>query len=466
CYVRHKKISGEGFENFLNDNEAQVFKITSYDLEKIRNKNYNNLKAHTQLWLDFWNDNNEQQKYPLRLNPEISITWREPKKSRVEKYGEVTKLYDPKKHNRYLHSQFTLITTFTENALSSEITYAFQDIKKKGEAIKDFNKQINDHFSKKIESNKLWFYGIDTGQVELATLCLIGSNGKPQMFQVLELKRDKYDYEKTGFLKNGTEKKYKAISNLSYFLNQSIYERTFRDGKFNQTFNELFEKKEVPAIDLSKAKLINGHIVEYGDIFSYDRLKKINKMRQEERKNALTLEKINHVRQALVSNMVGIINYLYQKFPGFIILEDNPQSWIEDERMKFEGRLERPLEWALYRKFQEVGLTPPISELVRLREEFKVAISKGKQTANQKLKQFGIVCFVNKEGTSLHCPSCGNKAYKDDKEIKQDKSKKIFRCKSCGYHNHNESKDYPGLDNNDKVAAFNIAKMGLKFFKI
>jgi predicted RNA-binding Zn-ribbon protein involved in translation (DUF1610 family) len=464
CYVRHKKISGEQLERFLHNNNAEVFSITSFDLERLDRKKDEQRKAHTRLWLDFWKPENENEKFPLRLNPEITVTWREPKKSRMEKYGEGTPLYDPGKKNRYLHPQFTLVTTFNENALAPEINYAFQNAKQKGEAIISFNKQVNAALKSKYENDNLWFYGIDTGKVELATMCLMDKNKKLQPFSVLELREGKLDYEKTGYLKEGTQKSYKAVKNLSYFLNPELYEKTFRDVNFQKTFDELFLKKEVPAIDLSKAKVISGHIVLNGDIAGYEKLNTLSNMRQEQREQTITLDKINHVRRLIAGNMVGVISHLYKNFPGYLLLEDNAQSWIEDERLKFEGRVERPLEWALYRKFQGYGLTPPLSELVRLREQEKFKISNGSQPRFATIKQFGVLILVNKEGTSLHCPNCGKKAYQNDNEIMPDKSQKIFQCKHCGYHNRNNPLGLDGLNSNDKVAANNIAKRGLEKF--
>jgi len=143
CYVRHKIVRSDVVDQLIKENDAQVFGITSLDLQKKEKKG---LKAHTRLWLDFWKEENEEGHFNLRLNPEISITWREAKESRIEKYDEGSELYDPSKKNRYLHPQFTLITTFAENALRNEISYAFEDTKKKGEAITDFNSNTLSEF--------------------------------------------------------------------------------------------------------------------------------------------------------------------------------------------------------------------------------------------------------------------------------------------------------------------------------
>lgn len=514
CYVRHKKISGEKLNEFLNVNDAETFNITSFDIERNEKKN---LEAHTLIWFNFWKNENEKTNFLIRLNPEIGINWREPKKSRLEKYGKGSEHYDPNKKNRYLSPQFTLITSFTENALTPEINYAFQDIKQKGEAIISFNKKINNAFKTKYENGDLWFYGIDTGIIELATLCIMDRNKKPFKFPVIQLKKDKLNFEKKGFFADGSERKepYKALKNMSYFLNEELYRKTFRDDNFAKVYSELFEEKNECAIDLTWAKLINGKIVLNGDLISSLNLKILNAKRKiierlkenpqseledvdykirfkndgdkfiyhsrrefeniqsykdiredifkykedvsKNRANLLEVE-INNSRRAIVSNMVGIIFHLYSKYPAIICFEDLEFGVIESHRVgpqkSFEGSIERPLQWAILRKFQSLGLTPPVSELIRLREP-------GKFEERTPINQLGIVCFVNEEYGS-YCPNC------PDGRRSKERSKKeegLFICDKCGYDNKNCQKGLEGLDDHDKIAAFNYAKLGVEQLK-
>jgi predicted RNA-binding Zn-ribbon protein involved in translation (DUF1610 family) len=100
------------------------------------------------------------------------------------------------------------------------------------------------------------------------------------------------------------------------------------------------------------------------------------------------------------------------------------------------------LEWALYNKFQNKGLVPPITELIKLR-------------ASESIKQFGIIKFVSEDNTSWLCPVCENNARED---CEKEKHLKIFKCSKCGFHNINNPLGFDSLDSNDKVAAFNIAK--------
>jgi transcription elongation factor Elf1 len=526
CYAKKQIISEALKKEILEKYNAQIFKITSLDLQR---EEQNNLKAHTRIWKRFWTTENEEQNYNLRLNPEISIIWRAAKQTRIEKYGKGSKLYDPAKRNRYLQEQYTLCTTVTDNALKNEITFAFEDAKKKGAEIDRFNDKINQTLRKDLNKNKLWFYGIDAGEIELATLALMNKDKKPQLFTVYEL--NQLDFSKQGYIYNKErelvirDKPYKAIQNLSYFLNEELYEKTFRDGRFKETYSELFKEKQVSSIDLTTAKVIKGKIISNGDIITFFNLKILHAQRKiyqalitnpqaalkekdyvlyfdkegteevtkiyqsrldfesikpyqeirnclfayfagQQKNEAREEEQINQTRRALVGNMTGVIYYLYQKYPGIISIEDLEQTKVESDRKKFEGNIERPLEWALYRKFQQEGYVPPISELIKLRKLEDTAQKKSKkEVVDEGLKQFGIIKFVSEKDTSLTCPFCNEKAYansSDDLNYKKDKNAKVFHCSKCDFHNITNPMGYESLDSNDKVAAFNIAKKGFE----
>jgi len=524
CYEKRQIISEKLKKDILQNYNAQIFKITSLDLQRTEQKN---LKAHTQIWNRFWTKENTKQNYSIRLNPEISIIWRAAKETRMGKYGKGAKLYNPAMQNRYLHEQYTLCTTITENALNNEINFAFEDVKTKAAAVIKFNDKINLFLKKRLADNQLWFYGIDTGQIEFATLALMNQDKKPQLFTVYELIQ--LDFSRLGFIYNGDHqlvlrnKPYKAIQNLSYFVNQELYEKTFRDGKFQETFGKLFREKQVAAIDLTTAKVINNKIIINGDIITLLNLKILNAERKiyqelianpqdelkeknyelyfdiegkdnkkkiyqsrlefeyikpypeikkylfdyfagQQKNEARVEDQINQTRRVLVGNMIGVIHFLYLKYPGVISIEDLDQLKIEADRKKFEGNIERPLEWALYRKFQQEGYVPPISELVKLREIEGYAQRINGKGNNESLKQFGIIKFVSEKDTSKNCPACSEKAYASDGDAnyKTDKKEKVFHCQKCGFHNRNNPLEYGSLDSNDKIAAFNIAKRGLE----
>lgn len=513
CYLRKRVFPKSELNKILSDCDAQVFIITSYNLKGKGKKP----KAHTKLWYQFWDDKNEKERFPLRLNPEIKILWREPKATRIDKYGKNSKLFDPNKKNRYLHPQYTLTTSFLENALHPEINYAFQDLNQKKDIIKEFNDKIKKEFQDKKQESV--FYGIDTGESELATLCLIDANKNLLPFNVIEFKTEKLFYEKIGYLKDGTEKSYKAIQNLSYFLNEELYNRTFKDNKFQETFQELFTEKNTPAIDLTCAKLISGHIVLNGDISAklnlslssarrkivealmtdasanwestgfkisignetvfygnemYEPIKCWEVIEKElfeyyekqKKNNDRTLEDINQYRKVIAANAVGILSYLYKKYTGIISIEFLKLS----QKGSHTISIENSLEWGIIRKFQTEGLVPPVSEFIDLKE--------GEDKKEKPINKFGIIYFPSSQvkitiknekipQTAKHswrCPNCEADPYKDKTkdEKENDKKSDIFQCTICGYHNLNKPLGLQGLDSNDKVAAYNIAKRGLE----
>ena len=154
---------------------------------------------------------------------------------------------------------------------------------------------------------------------------------------------------------------------------------------------------------------------------------------------------INNTRRSLVANMVGVIKYLYDHFcegtKCFIAMENLDPKMYEAHRQEFEGDILRPLEWALYKKFQSECLVPPISELLKIRKEGT--------------NQFGIVKFVSRDLTSSSCPKCGKK----NPNFEVEKTKKKFVCPNdCGFDIQKNDAVFGTLDDNDKIAAFNIAK--------
>ncbi len=507
CYTKTVCVS-ESVEKELKKFKPLVFHITSQDLAAKREK-----KAHTQIWHEFWRESNEKSKFPLRLNPELKVMWREARPSRVEKYAEQSDKFDPNKKNRYLHPQFTLALNFTQNAHNEAINLAFKDVQNKGEAVKKFNENFK---------SSEYAFGIDVGTKDLALLCLIDKNKKPVNFDVYEICNEneicneKLGFEKFGFYKDGTrrDEPYKLIKNPSYFLNESLYKKTFNATKeeFERSFSELFKRKSVCALDLTTAKVICGKIILNGDFSTHLNLKILNAKRKisaklkkdptlkieydnddnilfgsnvifyynnkyeivrpyDEIKNeifefhekqrlddARLEDNINKTRANLVANMVGVISFLHKEFSGFVVLENLKQSEIEgNHRLKFEGDITRPLELALYRKFQSKCLTPPISELIKLREG-----EKNENVESDLILQFGIIKFVDKDKTSRLCPACGKDAYENNNsKYKTDKKDGVFECAGCGFNNKNNAGDFAALDTNDKIATFNIAKRGL-----
>jgi hypothetical protein len=277
CYRRKVICKDDLIEKLHSDYNAQVFEITTLDL---RNKEKNNLKIHTQLWKSFWDEENERKGFDVRLNPDITISWRNAKESRVKKYGQNSNLYDKNKKNRYLYPQYTLITTISENNNSptKNISFMKQD---------EFEKQIK-CFNQNIKKDDVKFaIGIDNGKIELSSLSVympefrINENISYQD-NISHLKNTKYKFpvltitqEGLDFSKNHNNKTYKLINNPSYFLNKEFFQRTFNatEEDYNEVKNKCFQESQLLSLDLTIAKVINGSIVMNGDIASFLSLK-------------------------------------------------------------------------------------------------------------------------------------------------------------------------------------------------
>ncbi len=271
CYKRCITTNKHLIDNLASEFSAQIFDITSLDLRREENtkdkaeKYTYKEKRPTLLWREFWKEENEENGFEVRLNPEISIIYRTPKESRIEKYGA-----DSKKNNRYLHEQFTLVMTFNEHCNTPTKNLAFADITKEEEVIKEFNER----FKKEIISFAL---GIDNGVTELSTLGVYfpefeqATNGE-KIEELSNVEKYGFDtltindlkYKETD--RNGEEKE--IYKNVSYFLKEDLYCRTF--NKTHEDYEEMkekvFEKKCLLSLDLSAAKLVCGHIVTNGDV--------------------------------------------------------------------------------------------------------------------------------------------------------------------------------------------------------
>ena len=527
CYIT-RQLAGDDLESdLLNECGASLLKISSYDLRKQASRQSAD-KRHTQLWHRFWSGENRDAHYPIRLNPELKIHWRDAKQSRVKKYGKDSELYDPSKNNRFLHPQLTLVTTITDNALGQRYDLAFTKLDDLEKKIVEFNTEFNQTHVK--NQQQMYYYGIDRGQKELATLVIVSGFSKeknehqqaiPEFaeFKVWQLKKEYLNYGEP-YQSEGTTKIRKAINNLSYFIDR----------------DDLFEQVQTSAIDLTTAKLIKGKIVANGDVLSYLKLKElsakrrlyeywsqakidtqkelslyflpdkqifclhnlddnpqvnvyyyrpefesicnkaeIQKMLQDylqqlnttnQHRDILTIEKINHLRDAMAANMVGVIAHLYQQFPGIIALENLEQSSIDSHFNASNENISRRLEWRLYNRFQHQGRVPPrIKESIVLRQ-------------TQDIKQFGAVLFVPVEDTSQECPKCGKRATvmyngekpfdkKDDELTTRFKDNKYatnpkFDCPHCDFDTSN-GKDLPDINDPDKVASFNVAKKAYEY---
>ena len=501
CYLKRTyTINDEIKTKLLEMDKTCLFKITSYDLS-LHDRDIK-IRHHTELWKEFWSGKNKEAHYPIRLNPEISISWRG-----KQDYRFTEGKYVSVKRNRFLKSQWNLKTSLTLNATEERIDLSF----KKPEDVKKEIVKFNKRFFESMKDKQIFYYGLDRGLAELATLCVIKEDSKSDNGFILfpietyTLKKEMYD------IRGKTN--HTASKNPSYFINEP----------------DLFKKNKNPTLDLTTAKLIDGKIVENGDIFTYLRLKELSAKRElfkcrsemedqkvflssdnkslyikisqsndktiyyftekfakiqpiediqkdlqnylnELNKNqtedySLTKKKINHLRNAIASNIVGILSFLHKKNQGLIILEENQKSRNSDENIAVQ------LEWALYRKFQTEGLVPPCLKEADLLLENAKKSTKNTRKHNRKrsennsgrVENFGLIYFVDPTETSQICPNCDEQSTKEN--FKKRKKEGWFQCEKCGFNTKDPSETLSFFDSSDKIAAYAICKKGKKRFR-
>ncbi|MEF2175586.1 MAG: hypothetical protein V3575_03875 [Candidatus Absconditabacteria bacterium] len=336
----------------------------------------------------------------------------------------------------------------------------------------------------------------------------------------------KYEFEKAPFTKDGHTRNFEVSKNISYFLSQKDYFKRIETGIIDLTQAKLIGDKIVLNGDKStyiklkevsakrrlyelyskgkinkdskieiKPKVLfvvdndnNEHTIyrlsqEFKADQKYGLKEKIQKILLDfifslddnnKFEDVETISKINHLRDAITSNMVGILYYLIfkQGYFGKIILENLDENRSQKEQIKdgkYTGDIEkmidghfyqsntdisRRLEWSLYKKFQGtsfngIGLVPPdIKQSIILKDNFGI-------------NKFGIIEFVKVGGTSSICPYCNSNF------MSKDGLKKHHNNDNCGFNNqsgvyfefYQDIKSGNSI-NYDSIGAYNVAKNG------
>jgi hypothetical protein len=146
CYLKDSLQTDEKTINSLIDKySGNLFLITSYDLVKQRK----NPEEHTNIWLEFWSDENKQEKYRTRINPEIKISF----VAKKEIKDDSRKITYRKLRDRYL-----LSTTVTQDAHEQTSNFAFKETREVLEFLVGYNKEFN---AKLKNPHELNYYGFD-----------------------------------------------------------------------------------------------------------------------------------------------------------------------------------------------------------------------------------------------------------------------------------------------------------------
>lgn len=523
CYVKNKVfISSSKKDYIINTFNAKLFKITSYDLEKddyeiiekLKNKkelDRNNAENHTKIWIDFWDKDNELNKYPIRINPEIKISY-------VEKDEEWANNNSWKKYNRRLTDRYLLTSTISLNSLEKEIDLSF---KEKKEIIKTYE-NYNNKFNKNLKQNWLkYFYWLDRWEKELITLWLFDFSKDKNEEKWVKIKGYKLKEEKFFY----SDKKNKSWENILAYKNISYYQY--------DDYKELYDELDLSCLDLTTAKYIKWKIYLNWDISTYLNLKlfsakrkiydfislsknksdKIifenNKIFIEWNKNKdeilyfyderyksivneqnlveelqkyfdkvkinlndndeVSIEKVNNLRDSICANMVWVISYLQNDFPWMIFFENKNIKWKIWDFKNNATSLWSRIELKLLQKFSSLSLVLPI---------YKQALSLQDEKF---LEQFWIIWYIDINWTSSNCPICWWnlfwhwkwpdfenmmhhykewnwidywKLLEDARKTKND---------NCDYHMKNNKNWFSFLTSWDDLATYNIAKKWLEY---
>lgn len=551
--ISYYDLDEENLEELKKKYGVLVVEPTGYDF--VRKGMKRDTKNPYRVWSEISKNRfvvDENNSY--RLNPELSIFYRPARKDLEEK----------EKRNRFSREHYGITFTVTSNSGEMQQNNSYLDQKEQAKMIEQFNLGVVENWAKNLGDN-LWYYGIDRGAQELATLCVVKFSHEKykQMLEEGKINEEIYHLSEEGIApipakivaykikkdclrktkkivvdKKGTEKEIEVYKNPSYFLDEN-----------QDPDSEIFEKVEQGSLDLTSAKLIKGHIIingdlmtrlnlkiagakrrlfenlqnltgsiyrnndghfeiclkkwvnfktgeekdiikgdikmgrddkEYdaegrpnkdyfkkfifywsdeleevctGDAFLEDLNKYLAELRKSERgeiEEKYSISKINHYRDALSANAVGIISHLFEKYPGIINLENmSSKKHIESHQKRFVEIIHRQLEWALYSKFQKYGLVPPnLKNTILIRSE-------------EGIQRLGIIHFIPIEYTSQNCPYCGSPNGIRNHNAYGHK----YTCtnKKCNFDSDSNKKEpLEFIDNSDTSAAYNIAKSTLK----
>ena len=272
-------------------------------------------------------------------------------------------------------------------------------------------------------------------------------------------------------------------------LEWSKYKLEYKNSKESKqdhpegVLNIKLREKKNKNNEIKKEETIYEYCIKYKDILSEKDIEKdlnryLEELKSQNETHTPSILQINHLRDALTANIVGVISYLCKNdHTGFIILED-----LDKGKTKENDNIHNRLEVALYNKFQSISLVPPhVKDIIQLRED----VRKQQQIEKKKNKEFipssqiGAIVFVDEESTSKDCPYCETKQTHQEAMDEKFKQKR-FRCQSCDFDTYAfipESEKVKGylpkvkpesydknfqflkeIDNPDKVASYNIAK--------
>lgn len=221
-------------------------------------------------------------------------------------------------------------------------------------------------------------------------------------------------YELNDHIKKETDKK--IIIKSGSELTENEIDKINKDKKDDKKYNKKKENYNFFALvfiagQLTKIEEVFKNRKYFGLLAEQNQIKE--KLEQYNIKKEISNEelslKINHLKKSIVSNAIGVIDFLYNYYKlklnsdGIIVKEGFDTKKVESDLNFFQGNIYRMLEWGLYRKFQNYGLVPPIKNLLSIRGD---GIDDNDM---DKIMRLGNIGFVSKKDTSQACLICRGK---------------------------------------------------------
>jgi hypothetical protein len=354
-HISKQYISQKDVDILQEQYGCLLLNISSYDLERDKT----NQKDHSQIWESFWDDANKKENFSMRINPEFRLYFR-PKREQKDL---------AKQQNRFSKDHFGIAFTMTQNASQTRMVTSFAEEKELIKMVEKFNYEVIKPFIQEKEDN-LYHYGIDRGQQELATLSVtkFSTNAEPIPARIKAYSiKDKYLNATKDIIidRNGKKKTVILYKNPSYFIDDGenfakMFEekenacldltsaklikgkiilngdaQTFLALKITSGKRQLFEKfskidtlAEIEFDEINKRfqvksksgdrcpyQFLPHYLPNHEVYFSRDKMRDelqgyLDKLHTEESVE-ISINKINHLRDAITANMVGIISFLF-----------------------------------------------------------------------------------------------------------------------------------------------------------